>query len=245
MAILFNGVWGTQQTNAASVTLAVTAPSIHDCLISWCLTNNGLPSVNDNLGTGTWSTPILVAGPTGGARNYATYMAYLVNCPSATNRSITWTGGASGQITALGCHIGGLALVTPYDTNAIGPGGGNSTTLSSSNSSNSTTYANEIIFGIGSVDTSSTVTWTYGNVAGVAATTTSMTAGGSGSAPNVLAEYNIVSAQGVYNATASSNISGHWSMALCAFADTNVSPNATYTPFTQTQFFQVDNVSHF
>jgi hypothetical protein len=221
------------------------SPTAGDCLIAFCLSNQGLPSIADSL-SGTWSSVYNIGGPTGGSRNYSLYMAYQPNVPSSAARTITWTGGASGQITGAACHIGGLASVTPYDVNATPPwGSGNSTALSSNNTSNATTYANEIVFGIGSVDTSTAVTWTYGNVAGVAATTTSMTSGADGSSPNILVEYNIVTAQGTYNATASETVSAHWLMQVVSFADTNVSPAATYLPYSQTQFFAQDVVSVF
>jgi hypothetical protein len=244
MAISFNSSIAPQQTNAASVNISTT-PLLGDCIIVWCLSNQGTPSIADNLG-GTWTPVVKIALNTGGSRNYSIYQSYLSNCPSTSVRTITWTGGASGQITGTGCRVGGLATVTPYDTNfTTTNGNGSGTALSSNNTANSTTYANSIIFGIGSVDTASALTWTYGNVAGIAAQTTSATASGSGTAPNVIVEYNIVSTQGVYNATASSSVSGHWDMAVVAFADTNVLPVATYAPYSQTQFFQVDNVSHF
>jgi hypothetical protein len=223
MTIAFNGFWGTTQTNATTCVLVTHAPLVGDCLISWCLSNNGLPSIADSL-SGAWSSVVALGGPTGGSRNYSLYQAIQPNVASNASRTITWTGGASGQITGAACHVGGLATSTPYDTAATPLcGTGNSGSLLSNNS-NLTSFPNEIVFAVGSVDTSSSGTYTIGNIAGTTGTTTSCTSASSGSAPNIFVGYNIVSATGNYSGAATYTVSAHWIMQVVSFADTNISP---------------------
>jgi hypothetical protein len=213
------GSWSQQQTNAASVVLGSHAPLIGDLIVSFCLTNNGLPSIVDSA-SDVWSSVYGPFGPTGGSRNYSLYMAYTPNVPTNAARTITWTGGASGQITANAVPISGAALLTPYDsaaTPAVALGSGTSLL---SNTTTTTSFPNAILLFVGSVDTASNGTYTAGNLGGSTGNVTAST-GASGSAPNIETMYQVVSSTGTFSGACTYTVSAHWLAQIFVFTDTN------------------------
>jgi hypothetical protein len=215
-------------TNAITCVLTSKAAKAGDLLISYCFTNVGAPTVADSA-SGTWSTVVKLGGPTGGSRAYSLYRSTRF-CASAGSFSTTWSqaGGTSGQISACGSFWAGLGNVSPIDTGAIPSAGalGSSTALLS-NTGNNTATAVELVIGIGSTDTSSTSSFTNGNVAGATGISCGMTDNSSGIGPGIVAEFNVVNSIGAYSAAATNTINAHWVMAVDFFASRNL--NFPYT----------------
>jgi hypothetical protein len=233
--ISISGNWASVETNATTATLASKNVKVGDWAISYCFTNVGLPTVADSL-SGSWSTVTKLAGPTGGSRNYSLYRA-IRYCTATTAFSITWTqnGSTSGQISVCGINVSGLGNTAPIDAAAIPAGATGSSTSLLSNTSSTTTQPFEMVLFIGSTDTTSTSSFTLGNIAGATGIGCGMTDNFS-TAPNIVAGVQFVNATGTYSGAATNTINAHWLAAIDLFSATNTSSVAGPLPWVQSCF---------
>lgn len=209
MAITLDIVWpamGASSTTAI-VTSAHTPGAGCTLLLAYVAATQTVNSITDT--HNTWTLLPVWTSPNG---NFL-YLGYVVN-PVITSTAITANLSATGQGSiGAGSFLGTAAV--PYDKSASNTGllG---TALDSGNTA-TTTFANEVLIGIGMQDSSSTTAWTVG--AGYSSVTN--WTGGPTAIPSYMT-YQIVSSTGAYNATETSDQSKNWLAAIATFSDTNI-----------------------
>jgi hypothetical protein len=210
VAISYDSAWGGGATNATSIT-----SGFHTCGagistvivgVAWQATGT-LTSVTDTNGDSYILGPVvtLASGSFG-------QLAYCVN-PTSSSKKITATANVSGQVSLVAAAFKGLDQTSPYDKSHTGIGGPSGALDSGLTAQ--TSFPNELLIGIGFLDTGSATTWTAGAGYTIASSTTSNT-------PLYL-EYQIVAASTSYNAPATSSLTTkNWGALIATFADTPV-----------------------
>lgn len=138
-------------------------------------------------------------------------LAYALN-PVISSTQHTAHLAASGSSEIGGATFLGTASSSPQDRQANTNG---TSTAPDSGATSATRFANEVLIGIACHEGSAT-TWTSG------AGYTDITNLSSGSSPGIKLEYQIVSATGTYNGTATLGASRGWAAGIVTFADTPI-----------------------
>jgi hypothetical protein len=211
MAIALIGAWTgaantTGNTSWPTGTLDTTGGNF---IVATVTSNNALTSVTDNK-----SNTYTLLGPFNTAGGDNLYIAYTNNAAAATcgtGHIITANATGSTFFTISAAAYSGLATSGVLDKSAHSNGTG---TALSSGSTATTSQANILLIGAGTIAAGSNFSWTAGSgytlrsSVGTAATT------GTG-----FLEDQIVAATGAYSATATSGVSGGWDCAIGAFKD--------------------------
>lgn len=146
-------------------------------------------------------------------------LGYVVN-PVITATIITFHSGGTSEISGGAISFLGTAGV-PFDKSSHNFSSSATTALDSLSTAN-TTFANEVLIGYGVVGGGADLTFTTGS--GYTNPGSNWSAGSS--APPIYLNYQIVSAQGTYNATQTISVAHSWNAGIATFADTNV-PSGT------------------
>lgn len=214
--------WGFVTVNSATaLTTGTTAPTIGDWIVAAVTLPVGqTPVFSDSVNGSTGWTVYGPFGPTGGTRNYYIWLGIFGPCASATTRTITVTPTSATQMSLGATSFSGCAATNAVDRFAVATGSG---TALNSGASAVTRAANEIVCGYGSVDTSTSGTWTAGSSGGAYLNDGTAGSGASGTGPNLGIESRGDSAANAKTADFSFTITGPWVMALVTLSDTPIS----------------------
>lgn len=141
-----------------------------------------------------------------GAGSTLVYIGYTVPLPSTTYQIKANFTGTTGKSMIGAASFNGISTVSPFDRSAFATGSGTSL---DSGSSATTSFPQELLIGMGSLDGGSVITWTATN-GFTKASEVAVTVDG-------CLEYQIVAAQGTYNATLTTTVSQTWQIALATF----------------------------
>ena len=208
MAIAFVQAWTGVQGNAvASVTTGTLTTTSGNFIGVGQTCDASASTISDNKS----NTVAVAIGPIQNASDYI-QIAYFKNIVGGASHTVTSTRSGAGYHTLCPAEFSGLDLTAPLDQTASATG--TSTALNSGNTS-TTTVANELLLGTGTISAGTNSSWTAG---------TNFTM--RGSVGNALAgavgylESRIVSATGAYAAPATwGGSSDGWIAAIATFKE--------------------------